>query len=115
MKDGGTGKANYTKSLAVKPSLSGGIGSEDCNIAFTTYLQKLQPALADYRVDDVLIVDIDSSGNVIASGKHGICGTIAAPETLQLKQCLDQGKKYKSTILEITTVSCKVRVRRLLS
>jgi hypothetical protein len=115
MKDGGNGKANYTKSLAVKPSVGGVIGSDDCNIAFTTYLQKLQPIFVDYKVDDVLIVDVDTAGNVIASGKHGLCGTIAAPETIELKQCLKQGKKYKATILDITSVSCQVRVRRLIS
>ncbi|WP_316758577.1 hypothetical protein [Pedobacter aquatilis] len=114
MKDGGSGKSNYTKSLAVKPTLIGGVGSDDCNINFTTYLQKLQPALASYEVDDVLVVDVDASGNVITSGKHGLCGTIAAPETIQLKQCIKKGKKYKATILDISTGSCQVRVRRLI-
>jgi hypothetical protein len=114
MKDGGNRQTNYVKKITPIPSYSGSGGQDLCEITLTAALQNLQPALSSYAEDDVLTVEVSMDGFVIATGKFGPCGTLAVPKTLVLKKCIEDGNRYKATIVSISASTCTVKIRRLL-
>nr|WP_068890371.1 hypothetical protein [Pedobacter panaciterrae] len=110
MKDGGHKKINYVKQL--DPSQYSPSSDDACDdLSFSVILQNMQPALLKHSKDDVLDVTLDQRDHVIAVGKNGLCGTINAPQVLQLIKCLQKQKKFKAVILELDSDRCKVRVR----
>jgi F0F1-type ATP synthase gamma subunit len=110
MKDGGSNNRNYTKQL--NSSQFAPSSDDPCDdISFQIVLQNTQPALSNHSVSDILKVTTNEYDVVIATSDHGVCGTINAPQVLQLKKCLQKGKKFKAVIFELDIDKCKVRVR----
>ena len=87
---------------------------DDCDsIIFDTELQSLQPTFVNYVEDDVLKVQLDSTGRILVTGIHGSCGYITSIDAIQIIECLKKGKKFKAVVLNINTSYCKVRIRTL--
>jgi hypothetical protein len=113
MKDGGSSKINYIKKIIPSPGYSDAGEQDECDLVFTAALQNIQLALPNYAEDDVLNVEVNTDGFVVVTGKFGSCGTLTTPKTLTLKRCIEDGKRYKATIVTISSSACTVKVRRL--
>lgn len=109
MKGGGFRSIGYTRELSGSRPTS---ENDKCDsINFLTKLQNIQPALSSQSKGDILNVDLDPNGSIVAIGQSGTCGTISSIESIMLIECLKKGKSYKATIINISTSSCEVRVR----
>lgn len=116
MKGGGGGGQNYSRELA--GSLGGGSiqNSDDkcLEIKFEAILKKLQNKIHSLNIGDVLQLDLEPDMQLVNALSEGIlCGTVDSPQVIQLRICMKKGYKYKATIIELDSKSCKVMVQNL--
>lgn len=103
MGGGGGYSSSYSRDLRTN--------EDDCDKLFLTVnLQNIQPSVKDYKVNDILNIELDDKDRIHAFGDFGICGYVPAVQASQLVKCLNKGKLFKAIILSITTTSCEVRI-----
>ena len=118
MKGGGGGSLNYSRPLA--GATGGGNlqdGYEEClKIKFEAVLKKLQSKIQTLNIGDVLQLDLEPDMQLVNALSDGfLCGTLDAPQVIQLRICMKKGYKFKATIVELDSNSCRVVVQNLIS
>ncbi|WP_312459770.1 hypothetical protein [Sphingobacterium siyangense] len=86
----------------------------DCNTGtITTNLSTINLAiLSTHSVGDILQVEINATGALVAVNGNGqILGSIVHVNTVDIKQCINNGNNYIAKITVINTPACTVNVR----
>lgn len=117
MKGGGGGSLNYSRPLA---GVAGGGNLQDDDecfkIKFEAALKKMQNKIHSLSIGDVLQLDLEPDMELVNALSDGIlCGTLDAPQVIQLRICMKKGNKFKATISELDSHSCKVIVQNLIT
>lgn len=122
MKGGGGGRTNYSRTLNTNSDYgdrnsTGGSGGgrvvDDCDeINFLTWLHNLQPAINGHVVGDILNVELGVNNTIVVTEPPTVCGTIVDPIVVKLRECINNGKKFKAVITNISANSCEVRIRK---
>ncbi len=76
-------------------------------------LQKLQPSLKNYKINDILDVKFNED-LIYVTGEYGLCGYIPAAQEAKIFKCLEKGKLFIAKIISITDISCRVRITPLI-
>ena len=92
----------------------GGPPSGDCNIVERTPLNSPKPnVLQQLKKGDVLDVQPSADKRSIVARKEevGIAGSLTPRRLAELLECIEQGRKYKATVLELRGAFCEVEIR----
>lgn len=104
MGGGGYSGSSYMRDLPNRNN------NDNCdNVSFITELQNIQPALFKHKRGDILKVD-SMVNTLYVEGEHGVCGNITAMEAKALINCINKGKIFNATILDIGDMYCRVRI-----
>lgn len=92
----------------------GGPSGGDCDIVEKTPLNSPKSAvLKQLKKGDVLAVQASADGRSIVAvrGGVGVAGSLTPRRLADLLECLEKGRKYKATIVELRGAFCEVEVR----
>jgi hypothetical protein len=117
MKGGGGGSHNYSRQLSGAAGGNSGNGDEEClKLRIEANLKQLQSKIYTLVIGDILQLELDNEMQLVIASSDGIlCGVVDAVKVIQLRACMIKGYKFKATILEINSTSCKVLIRNLQS
>lgn len=92
----------------------GGPPTGDCDIVEKTPLNSPKSAvLTQLKKGDVLAVQASPDGRSIVAAKDGVgvAGSLTPRRLADLLECLEKGRKYKATIVELRGAFCEVEIR----
>lgn len=92
----------------------GGPPSGDCNIVERTPLNSPKSGiLSQLKKGDVLDVQPSDDKRSIVAVKPavGVAGSLTPRRLADLLECIEQGRKYKATVVELKGAFCEVEIR----
>lgn len=92
----------------------GGPPTGDCNIVEKTPLNSPKSGvLQKLKKGDVLDVGRSDDNRSIVASKDGIgvAGSLTPRRLADLLECLEKGRKYKATVVELRGALCEVEIR----
>lgn len=117
MKGGGGSSHNYSKQLSGALGGNSENSDDEClKIRIEANLKQLQSKVHTLIIGDILQLELDAEMELVTALSDGIlCGIVDAVKVVQLRMCMKRGYKFKATVLEINTTSCKVLIQNLQS
>jgi len=92
----------------------GGPPSGDCDIVEKTPLNSPKsPVIKQLKKGDVLAVQPSTDGRSVVAVKEGlgVAGSLTPRRLADLLECIEKGRKYKATIVELRGAFCEVEIR----
>ncbi|ANF49953.1 hypothetical protein A0O34_05170 [Chryseobacterium glaciei] len=113
MKGGGGGSHSYTREIQNSTKgISSASGEINCkDIQFDTDLKNIQPITKTLKVGDILSIEKNDLGLVVALYNGKLCGMLDSLAVSSLIKCIDAGFIYKGSVVELQSTNCKVKVR----
>lgn len=113
MKGGGGGSHSYTREIQNSAKgISSANGEINCkDLQFDTDLKNMQPIIKTLKVGDILSIEKNELGLIVALYDGKLCGMLDSLAVNNLIKCIDAGFIFKGTVIELQNTICKIKVR----
>jgi hypothetical protein len=91
----------------------GGPPASDCNIVERTPLNSPKAnVVRQLTKGDMLEVEVSADGrSLLARAPQGLAGSLTPRRLAELLECIEKGRKYKATVVDLKGGFCEVEIR----